>query len=77
MNIINDAIYKQKCQLAEIESSKDKKLTNLTFNYKLYKNYTRRAAEIEIDGDPEQNHFIALIDYLVDPCIQLKNYIVA
>ena len=63
--------------MAEQESQNEKKLTNLTFNYKLYKNYTRRAAEIEVDGDPDQNHFITLIDYLVDPCIQLKNYIVA
>ena len=53
MNIINDAIFKQKGQLAELQSQKEKKQTNLNFNYKLYSNYLRRLAEIEVDGDPE------------------------
>ena len=69
MNIINDAIFKQKGQMAEQQAQSEKKLSNLTFNYKLYSHYIRRSAEMEVDGDPEQNHFITLIDYLVNPCI--------
>lgn len=43
---------------------------------KLFGNYMRRTAEIQVDGDIKEDNLVNLIDYIVDPCIQLKNYVV-
>jgi len=43
---------------------------------KLFGNYMRRTAEIQVDGDIKEENLVNLIDYIVDPCIQLKNYVV-
>jgi hypothetical protein len=36
----------------------------------------RRTVEIQVDGDVKEDNLVNLIDYIVDPCIQLKNYVV-
>ena len=29
-----------------------------------------------VDGGPDENHFVSLLDYMSNPCIKLKNYII-
>ena len=54
----------------------EKPLTNLSFNIKLYNDYVRKTAEMQVNGDPQQDHFVTLLEYMVNPCIPVKNYVV-
>lgn len=36
----------------------------------------RRTVEIQLDGDLREDNLVNLIDYMVDPQIHLKNYVV-
>lgn len=36
----------------------------------------RRTVEIQVDGDQTEDLFVNMIDYIVEPSIHLKNYVV-
>ena len=49
---------------------------NLTFNYQTYNEYLGEMVQLNVKGNPDQNYIIQMIDYIVDPTIKQKNYIV-
>ena len=50
--------------------------SNLTFNHKHYSDYLRQTIVSHIDGDTTNDHVIRLIDYIANPLIESKSYVV-
>lgn len=54
---------------------RSKKLSNLTFNNKVYLQYMKKAVQMSVDGDRDDENLVQLLEYLVNPVIKIKNFI--